>query len=123
MPVLIVAIASFLVFVAIVVLLLIAATLESRAIRHKRNVTLANPLALLSISEAFDPIYSILWEAPVAALTRWLRLEAKSRRPLRSTWDCVRTIARVQAAALSSAPRRSFPLSSVISSLGHLTEI
>jgi len=68
MPVLILAIASFLVFVAIVVLLLIADTLESRAIRHKRDLTLANPLALLSISEAFDPIYSVLWEAPVAAL-------------------------------------------------------
>ena len=68
MPMLILAIASFLVFVAIVVLLLIADVLESRAIRHKRNLTLANPLALLSIPEAFDPVYSILWEAPVAAL-------------------------------------------------------
>jgi len=68
MPVLILAIASFLVFVATVVLLLIADLLESRAIRHKRNLTLANPLALLSISEAFDPIYSVLWEAPVAGL-------------------------------------------------------
>ena len=65
---LILAIASFLVFLAIVVLLLIADALESRAIRHKRNLTLANPLALLSIPEAFDPVYSILWEAPVAAL-------------------------------------------------------
>ena len=68
MPVEILAIASFLVFLAIVVLLLIADLLESRAIRYKRNLTLANPLALLSISEAFDPIYSVLWEAPVAAL-------------------------------------------------------
>ncbi len=68
MPVLILAIASFLVFVAIVVLLLIADTLESRAIRHKRNLTPANPPALLSIAEAFDPIYSVLWEAPAAAL-------------------------------------------------------
>jgi len=68
MPVLILAIASFLVFFAIVVLLLIADTLESRAIRHKRNLALAKPLALLSIAEAFDPIYSVPWEAPVAAL-------------------------------------------------------
>jgi hypothetical protein len=68
MPVLIVAIASFLGFVAIGVLLLIADTLESRAIRHKRDLTLANPMALFSISEAFDPIHSVLWEAPVAAL-------------------------------------------------------
>jgi len=68
MPVLILAIASFLVFVAIAVLLFIADTLESRAIRQKRNLTLAKPLALLSIVEAFDPIYSVLWAAPVAAL-------------------------------------------------------
>ena len=68
MPVLILAIASFLVFVAIVVLLLIADLLESRAIRQKRKLALANSLALLSIPEAFDPIYSILWEEPVAAL-------------------------------------------------------
>ena len=68
MPVLILASASFLAFFAIVVLLLIAETLESRTIRHKRNLTLARPLALLSIAEAFDPIYSVLWEAPVSAL-------------------------------------------------------
>ena len=68
MPVLILAIASFLVFFAIVVLLLVADTLESRAIRHKRNLALAKPLALLSIAEAFDPVYAVLWEAPVAAL-------------------------------------------------------
>lgn len=68
MPVLILAIASFLVFFAIVVLLLIADTLESRTIRHKKNLTLAKPLALLSIADAFDPIYSVLWEGPVAAL-------------------------------------------------------
>jgi len=68
MPVLILAIASFLLFIIIVVLLLIADTLESRALRRKKNLTLAKPLALLSITEAFDPIYSVLWEAPVAAL-------------------------------------------------------
>ena len=70
MPVLILAIASFLIFVLIVVLLCIANTLESRAIRRKGFLTLAKPLALLSISEAFDPIYSVLWEAPLAALER-----------------------------------------------------
>jgi hypothetical protein len=68
MLVLILAIASFLVFFAIAALLLIAGTLESRTIRHKRTLTLAKPLPLLSIAEAFDPIYSVLWEAPVAAL-------------------------------------------------------
>jgi hypothetical protein len=61
-------IASFLIFVLIVVLLCIANTLESRAIRRKGFLTLAKPLALLSITEAFDPIYSVLWEVPLAAL-------------------------------------------------------
>ncbi len=68
MPVLILAIASCLVFFAIVVLLLIADALESRTIRHKRNLMLGEPLARHSIAKAFDPIYSVLWEAPVAAL-------------------------------------------------------
>jgi len=66
MPVLILAIASFLAVTAILVPL-IAVTLESRAIRHKRDLALAQP-PLLSISEAFDPVYSVLWEAPIAAL-------------------------------------------------------
>ncbi|HYL16969.1 MAG TPA: hypothetical protein VEV41_28305 [Terriglobales bacterium] len=68
MPVLILAVASFLFFFIILVLLWIADTLESRTIRRQRSLTLAEPLALLSISEAFDPIYTVLWEAPVAAL-------------------------------------------------------
>jgi hypothetical protein len=66
MPVLILAIASFLVVVAIVVPL-VADTLESRAIRHKRDLAPAHA-PLVSISEAFDPIYSVLWQAPIAAL-------------------------------------------------------
>jgi hypothetical protein len=68
MPVLILAIASFLVFVAIVVMLWIAETLESRAIHHKSKLAASTPPAFLSIAEAFDPIYSVLWEAPIAAL-------------------------------------------------------
>ena len=67
MVVLVLAVASFLVFVAIVVLLAIADTLESRTICHKRNLAAAQP-PLLSITEAFDPVYSVLWEAPIAAL-------------------------------------------------------
>jgi hypothetical protein len=68
MPVLILAVASFLLFVFVVALLCIASALESRTLRRKRILTQARPLALLSITEAFDPIYSVLWEAPVAAL-------------------------------------------------------
>jgi len=67
MPVLILAIASFVVVLVIVVLLAIADTLESRAIRHRRDLASARP-PLLSISEAFDPVYSVLWQAPIAAL-------------------------------------------------------
>jgi hypothetical protein len=68
MPVLILAVASFLLFFFVVALLCIANALESRTLRRKRILTQAKPLALLSITEAFDPIYSVLWEAPIAAL-------------------------------------------------------
>ncbi|HVO63833.1 MAG TPA: hypothetical protein VMT53_23115 [Terriglobales bacterium] len=68
MPLLILAIASFLVFVAIAVLLSIAGTPKSRALRHQTRLEPTNRPALFSIAEAFDPIYSVLWEAPVAAL-------------------------------------------------------
>ena len=67
MPVLILATASFLSFFFIVALLCIANTLESRTLRGKRSPP-QGTLALLSIAEAFDPIYSVLWEAPIAAL-------------------------------------------------------
>ena len=68
MPVLILAIASFLIFVTAVVLLCIADTLESRTIRRNRELIESQPLALLSIAEAYNPVYSALWEAPIAAL-------------------------------------------------------
>jgi len=70
MPVLILATASFLLFFFVVVLLCIASTLESQALRRKRIPLPAQSLALLSIAEAFGPIYSVLWEAPIAALER-----------------------------------------------------
>ncbi len=68
MPVLILAIASFLVFVGIAFLLLLADILESRTIRQRRDLTSVDLTAFLSIAEAFDPISSVLWEAPIAAL-------------------------------------------------------
>lgn len=68
MPVLILATASFLSFFFVVALLCIANTLESRTLRGKRIPPQGTSLALLSIAEAFDPIYSVLWEAPIAAL-------------------------------------------------------
>jgi hypothetical protein len=67
MLLLILAIASFFVVVVIVALPAIADTLESRAIRYRRDLA-STPPPLLSISEAFDPVYSVLWQAPIAAL-------------------------------------------------------
>jgi hypothetical protein len=68
MLVLILAVASFLLFLGIVVLLWLADVLESREIRRKRTLSLQKPLALLSITQAYDPTYALLWEAPIAAL-------------------------------------------------------
>ncbi|MBZ5707146.1 MAG: hypothetical protein LAN63_17505 [Acidobacteriia bacterium] len=68
MLVLILAVASFLLFLGIGVLLWLADTLESREIRRKRTLSLQKPLALLSIIQAYDPIYAVLWEAPISAL-------------------------------------------------------
>jgi hypothetical protein len=68
MLMLILAIASFLLFFVISVLLWVPSTLESQAIGRERVLTRAKPLALLSITEAFDPIFAVLWEAPIAAL-------------------------------------------------------
>jgi hypothetical protein len=59
------AIASFLA-VGVFVVWLIADTRESRSVPHQRDVASVEPF-LLSISEAFDPIHSILWQAPIAA--------------------------------------------------------
>jgi hypothetical protein len=60
------AIASFLAVVVFVVWLA-ADTLKSRTVRHQRDAASVQPF-LLSVSEAFDPIHSILWQAPIAAL-------------------------------------------------------
>lgn len=64
------AIASCLGFVTTVAVLhfYFASTRESRMIRTQRKQTLTKPLALLSITEAFEPVYATLWEAPIAAL-------------------------------------------------------
>ena len=68
MLVLILAAGSFLVFAAVLACLFVAHTLESREITRKRNVWLHRPVRLLSITQAFEPIYAPLWEAPVAVL-------------------------------------------------------
>lgn len=68
MLVLILAVVSFLLFLGIVVLLWLADALESREIRRKRSLSLQKPLALLSITQAYDSTYAVLWEAPISAL-------------------------------------------------------
>lgn len=68
MPLLILALASFLGFFIILALLWFATARESRELHRQRSQTLIRPLALLSIADAFDPIHGILWEAPIAAL-------------------------------------------------------
>jgi hypothetical protein len=63
---LLLAIASFLAVVVFVVWLA-ADTLKSQAVRHQRDAASVQSF-LLSISEAFDPIHSILWQGPIVAL-------------------------------------------------------
>jgi hypothetical protein len=68
MPLLILAIASFLLFPLIVGLLYLANALEAReAVRVQAAASGKRGMAL-SLNEAFDPIFSVLWEAPIAAL-------------------------------------------------------
>lgn len=62
------AIASVLLVPIILVLLSLNRLLQSKTIRRESQVMIVAPPALLSITEAFDPIYSVLWEAPIAAL-------------------------------------------------------
>lgn len=63
MWVLVLATASFLLFLSIVLLLWLADTLESRNIQHNRNACLEQPFAFLSIAQAFEPALAVLWEA------------------------------------------------------------
>lgn len=68
MWVLFLAVASFLAFVSIVLLLWLADVLETRKPRPERKVHLEPPFPALSIAQAFEPVFAPLWEAPVQAL-------------------------------------------------------
>jgi hypothetical protein len=68
MWVLILAIASFLVFVSTVLLLWLADSLESRTQPSRLELSAEEPFAFLSISQGFEMQYSALWEAPIRAL-------------------------------------------------------
>jgi hypothetical protein len=70
MPLLILAIASFLCFLLLISLLYVASSLESHTQLQKSLPAREHPLAMLSITEAFDPVIAALWEAPITALER-----------------------------------------------------
>ena len=81
---LILAVVWFLLFLGIVVLLWLKRTLSSQkplallsitqaydptyAVLWEAPISSQKPLALLSITQAYDPIYAVLWEAPISAL-------------------------------------------------------
>lgn len=70
MWVLFLAAASFLAYIGILVLLCLADGLETRT-RARRTTVLIHhiePFSTLSVTQAFEPIYALLWEAPVLAL-------------------------------------------------------
>jgi hypothetical protein len=70
MWVLFLAIASFLAYIGILALLCLADRLETRT-RARRTMFLLSrtePFSTLNVTQAFEPIYAVLWEAPVLAL-------------------------------------------------------
>ncbi|HEY7096999.1 MAG TPA: hypothetical protein VH437_09765 [Terriglobales bacterium] len=69
MPVLILAIASVLLLIAVLGLVALADALDSRSLRKQVMCASAIPPVCFSIVDAYDPVYSLLWEAPVEALT------------------------------------------------------
>jgi len=66
--VLIIAVASYVIFFGVLLLLWIAGKLEMREARLRSRSWLENPIPLLSIVQAFDPDYAVLWDAPCSAL-------------------------------------------------------
>lgn len=68
MLVLILAVASFLAFVSIGLMLWLADTLEAHKSQLRQKVQVRQPFIFLSIADAFEPMFVVLWEAPIAAL-------------------------------------------------------
>ena len=64
----ILAVASFLAFVSIGLLLWLADTLEARKSQLGPRVHVRPRFVFLSIAEAFEPMFAVLWEAPITAL-------------------------------------------------------
>ena len=68
MWILLLAVASFLAFVSIVLLLCVANALEARQTCRKSEIHVGPSFAALSVTQAFEPIFAVLWEAPIHAL-------------------------------------------------------
>jgi hypothetical protein len=68
MWVLFLAVASIFAFLSITLLLWLADALETRARRPQRKYNVGSPFIVLSIAQAFEPVFSLLWEAPIHAL-------------------------------------------------------
>jgi hypothetical protein len=68
MLVLILAVASFVAFVSIGLMLWLADTLEAHESQLRQKVQVRQAFVFLSIAEAFEPMFAVLWEAPIAAL-------------------------------------------------------
>jgi hypothetical protein len=68
MWILLLAVASFLAFVSIVLSLCVANALEARKTFRKSEIHVGPSFAVLSITQAFEPVSSVPWEAPIQAL-------------------------------------------------------
>jgi len=68
MPVLVLTIAVCLVFAVILVPVWMAGTVRSHPVYQARTSALEERQGPPSITQAFDPVYAVLWEARIAAL-------------------------------------------------------
>ena len=68
MWVLLLAVASFLAFVSIVLLLCVANALEARETCRESEIHAGPSFAVFSITQTFEPVFGALWEAPMHAL-------------------------------------------------------
>jgi hypothetical protein len=69
-PVLILAILSVVLFVVTLGLLGFAEISETRKLRTLDSATTGSPFRVLSVCDAFEPDYAVLWETQVPALRR-----------------------------------------------------
>ena len=68
MRILLLAVASFPAFVSIVLLLCVSNALETRQTCGRSEIHVRPSFNVLSITQAFEPVFSVLWAAPSYAL-------------------------------------------------------